>query len=274
MSVLSLLAAIWFGYNFFSIRYQYTQEQKALDTVFSEFVQESSDRTRTLSVEALGPTDEGSTTGGRIDPVATPNPHAQAFAYAKSLLQIDFEKLKEENKDTRAWIYHPAANINYPVLMGEDNSYYLTHNFENENSYMGSIYYDYRNKADFSDKNTIIYGHNLDNNYMFSKLVSYQSQEFAEANPFFLIYTPQSIYKVDVAYGIVEEGTDPRFLMVNFRDEADFQSYIDDAEKESKINGLVEVSTKDQLVTLFTCTNDVRQNRFIVMGKLTKLGDF
>ena len=67
---------------------------------------------------------------------------------------VDFEVLQTENKDIIAWLHCPDTKINYPVAQSEDNSYWNT---------AGTIFMDYRNSADFSDRHTVIYGHNMKN---------------------------------------------------------------------------------------------------------------
>ena len=93
----------------------------------------------------------------------------------------DFTKLVELNDQSVGWITIDGTAIDYPVVQGDDNSYYLTHDFNNSSSIQGSIFMDYRNQPDFSDWNNIVYGHNMDNGSMFGALVKYRKQAFYEA---------------------------------------------------------------------------------------------
>lgn len=139
---------------------------------------------------------------------------------------------------------------------------------------MGSIFFDFRNQTDFSDPNTIIYGHNFDNGLMFSNLVWYKSQPFYEKHPFYYLYTPEQVYRVDIAAGIVVSETDTTYLVVDFNSEMEFQSLIQTIEENSVIESDIVLTPKDHLVTLYTCTNDWQGQRFVVIGKLTALGSF
>ena len=81
--------------------------------------------------------------------------------------KINFQELKNRNSDTIAWLKINGTNIEYVVVKGKDNDYYLNHNFEKQNNSAGWIFADYRNKFDFTDYNTVIYGHNMKNDSMF-----------------------------------------------------------------------------------------------------------
>ena len=83
---------------------------------------------------------------------------------------IDFNKLKEENKDVIAYLKVNNTNIDYVVVKGKDNDYYLNHNFDKEYSEIGWIFMDYRNNLDGTDKNIVIYGHNTKDGSMFGSL--------------------------------------------------------------------------------------------------------
>ena len=72
--------------------------------------------------------------------------------------KIDFKSLKEQNPDTIAYIKVNNTNIDYVVVKGKDNSYYLTHNFLKKWNVAGWIFADYHNKFDDTDKNIVIYG--------------------------------------------------------------------------------------------------------------------
>ncbi len=83
---------------------------------------------------------------------------------------IDIKKLKEVNSDVKGWISITNTNINYPILQGSNNNYYLNRDINKEYNRNGSIFMDYRNH-EFNDNNTIIYGHNMNTDAMFSDLI-------------------------------------------------------------------------------------------------------
>jgi len=109
---------------------------------------------------------------------------------------------------------------------------------------------------------------------MFSNLVWYKSQQFYEQNPVYYLYTPEQVYRVDIAAGIVVSETDTTYLVVDFNSDAEFRSLIQTIEESSVIETEIELSTSDRLVTLYTCTNDWQGQRFVVIGKITPLGSF
>jgi len=209
-----------------------------------------------------------------IAPTPTPNPHAEELQQALSLVEIDFPAWQSLNSDVQAWIHNESIRVAHPILKSPDNEYYLTRDLDLSYKAMGSIFFDFRNKNDFSDPNTIIYGHNFDNGLMFSNLVWYKNQQFFEQNPFYYLYTPEQVFRVDIAAGIVVNETDTTYLVVDFNSDAEFRSLIQTIEENSVIKIEIELTPKDRLVTLYTCTNDWQGQRFVVIGKLTPMGPF
>lgn len=209
-----------------------------------------------------------------VIPTPTVNPHAEELLQALSLVEIDFPAWQSLNSDVQAWIHNESIRVNHPILKSPDNEYYLTRDLDLSYKAMGSIFFDFRNKTDFSDPNTIIYGHNFDNGLMFSNLVWYKSQQFYEENPVYYLYTPKQVYRVDIAAGIVVSETDITYLVVDFNSDSEFRSLIEKIEENSVIDTEIELTSKDHLVTLYTCTNDWQGQRFVVIGKLTQLGPF
>lgn len=204
----------------------------------------------------------------------TPNPHAEELQYALSLVDIDFSAWQSLNPDVQAWIHNESIGVDHPILKAPDNEYYLTRDIDLSYKAMGSIFFDFRNQSDFSDPNSIIYGHNFDNRRMFSNLVRYKSQQFYEQNPYYYLYTPEQVYRVDIAAGIVVSETDITYLVVDFRSDMEFRRLIQKIDENSVIETETELFPRDQLVTLYTCTNDWQGQRFVVIGKVTLLGSF
>ena len=95
---------------------------------------------------------------------------------------VDFDGLHQTNADVIGWIYIEDTNINYPIVQGTDNKYYVDHMVDGTKNGAGSIFMDYRNALDFSDPNTVIYGHNMKNKTMFAHITEYKDPEFFEAH--------------------------------------------------------------------------------------------
>ena len=90
---------------------------------------------------------------------------------SEARFKVDFDVLLQENPDTVAWIrFDEPSIISYPVVKSADNKEYLTKTFTESDNKLGAIFMDMRNTSDFSDKNTMIYGHNMKNTTMFSQL--------------------------------------------------------------------------------------------------------
>ena len=61
------------------------------------------------------------------------------------IIDVDIEKLIEQNDDTVGWINVNNTNINYPFMQTNDNKYYLTHAFDKSWNDAGWLFLDYRN---------------------------------------------------------------------------------------------------------------------------------
>lgn len=111
---------------------------------------------------------------------------------------IDFEELRKINDDIVAWIQIPGIDVDYPVVQGEDNEYYLHHTFRKEVNKAGSIFLDYRNRADFTEQRVIIYGHNMKDGSMFSNLKKYQDNAFRKESGTAYLYLPEKTLQLEI----------------------------------------------------------------------------
>jgi len=89
-----------------------------------------------------------------------------------------FAELKEINTDVIGWISVYGTNIDYPLVQTEDNETYVNTSITGEKVLSGSIFLDYRNRPDFSDFNSIIYGHHMDRALMFGDIGEFQDEEY------------------------------------------------------------------------------------------------
>ena len=177
----------------------------------------------------------------------------------------DINKLENEYERATGYIDIPNTSISYPIMQGEDNSYYLKHLPNGDRNKMGSIFLDYRNNG-FNDKNTIIYGHNFNNGTMFSDLLNYKSFEFYKNHSNYKIYTSDKVIEVAIFAVYIADATKDE-LPINF-ESTDFEDYLDMVLESNLINSEVSIDSEDNLITLCTCSNGSWKNRLIVIGKV------
>lgn len=192
-------------------------------------------------------------------------------ASSVSLPKVDFESLLAQGPDVKAWLELPGTVIQYPVAQGEDNSYYLKHLYDGTANKVGCLFIDYENAEDFSDNNTIIYGHNMRDGSMFSTLVEYKAQAYYDEHPEMYLVTPEGGYVVEVFSAFVaspeESGSETSPWALEWKDSGAYTTWLSAMQERSVIETGVSVTSSDKVLTLSTCTNG-GADRFIVMGRL------
>lgn len=170
---------------------------------------------------------------------------------------VDFEKLKEKNSDMVAWLKVNGTNIETTVVKSTNNAYYLTHNFNKEYNAAGWIFADYKNKVDGTDKNLVIYGHNMRDNSMFGSLKWVINEDWYnnEDNKYITLITENEtqIYEVFSVYQIEKEDY---YIQTNFDTEKEFNTFVETIKKRSKKDFNVDVNKEDNILTLSTCANN------------------
>ena len=182
-----------------------------------------------------------------------------------------FDSLMAKNDEVYAWIVVPNTQINYPVLQSnsEDN-FYLSHDINKRYSFPGAIYSQSCNSKDFTDRVTLLYGHNMANGSMFAGLHKYEDKTFFDENPYFYIYTPGHKLTYEVASALIY---DDRHIMnsFDFTDDDVYQKFIDSLLSPHSVNANVRegtsVTINDKIVILSTCPNS-GQGRYLVQGVL------
>lgn len=170
--------------------------------------------------------------------------------------KIDFAKLKQKNSDAIAWIKVNGTDIDFPVVKGTDNSYYLTHNFDKEKNKAGWIFADYRNKFDGTDKNIIIYGHNMKNGSMFASLKDVIKEEWYnnENNKYIALITENENCKYQV-FSVYQIETEEYYLQTNI---SNFKEFVEKIKGRSKKNFNVDIKETDSILTLSTCADNTK----------------
>lgn len=186
---------------------------------------------------------------------------------------VDFDELLAINPDTIAWIrFDEPSIINYPVVKSADNEEYLTKTFAENDNKLGAIFMDMRNNSDFSDRNTIIYGHHLNvSPDMFSRLNMYEDEEFCKEHPDFYIYTPDGKIRTYTVFAAGEISAVSENYVVDFASDEEYEAFLGKCSADSAYPVDVELNAQSQIITLSTCTNDGDANRFVVRGVLTTI---
>ena len=184
-------------------------------------------------------------------------------------IEVDFEVLWETNEDVVGWIYCEDTPINFPLVQAEDNDYYLRRLIDGTCNSSGTLFVDYRNADDFSDSNTIIYGHNMKNKGMFGTLSNYKEQSYYEEHPVMWLLTPEESYKVELIAGYVTASTSEiySFGLV----EEDILALVEKSIEQSTFTSGFQVSQGDSYVTLSTCSYEYDNARYVLIGRLCSL---
>ena len=192
---------------------------------------------------------------------------------------IDFQEYWDVNEEVYAYVEVPDADISYPILQREgDPEYYANHQIDGTEGLPGVIYTESINAKDFSDNNTVIYGHNMKNDTMFANLHKFEDKDFFEKEHEIYVYTPEHryTYKVFAAACI---GDEHLMYKYNFATADGNINFITDLQKiensYSHYKEGTEIKNGTKLCTLLTCMPSGMENkRYIVVGYLTETIDY
>lgn len=186
-------------------------------------------------------------------------------------ISVDFAALKEINPDIAAWIYGPDTDISYPVVHGNDNTYYLNHLLDGSTNKNGTIFVDAQNEKGFVDQNTILYGHHMKNGTMFATLEKYREQDYYVQHPVFYLLTPEQNYQLEIFSACVVQADDEVYQK-QFNSEEEYAQWLQRQVERSDVTSAVTVSDTDQIITLSTCAYDFENARYVVLARLISLG--
>ena len=175
------------------------------------------------------------------------------------------EELKSINSDYKMWIQIENTNINYPVVQGSDNDYYLKHNFRKESNISGTVFVESANDID-NDKNIILYGHNMRNGTMFNNITNYKEESFFNEDNKISIIMNNTLYEYEV-FSVYVKNVSEVNLAIGFANEDEFINYAYNEADESLYKKDVDFSAEDNLITLVTCSYEFTDARTIVVAR-------
>lgn len=175
---------------------------------------------------------------------------------SKDIPNLNWDEINSISPNIVAWITIPGTKINYPILHGSDNDFYLKHDYNGNRDELGSLFIDYRQLDDFSPLNTFIYGHNvlMDSvDTKFTELNGYLDQDFYSKHKNVIIYTPEKVIHGKI-FAAHSDTSDTQSNTKSFNTVEDFNTYKTFMKKVSNIKSDQDVDSVKQLVTLWTCT--------------------
>lgn len=168
-------------------------------------------------------------------------------------ININWKSLKKQNPDVIAWIYIPGTKINYPILQGKDNEYYLHHNLSGDKSDYGEVFMDYRQSPDLANYNTFLYAHNMYDETKFAELNNYFNTSFYKNHQNVYVYTPKSRFDGKV-FAVQSNKGESKAHTMDFDNNSQFSSYVNYLKQRSSISTNIKSNSVKKLLTLWTCT--------------------
>lgn len=196
-----------------------------------------------------------------VMPTPTPTPRVWTILDA-------YKDLPGRNPDVRGWVRQEGTIIDYPVLQGEDNDWYLSHDIDGKKLVAGSIVLDFRVDIQNIGRNTPLYGHNMKRGHMFHSLVNYKTEKYFKAHPtirFDTLYDEMEweivgVYVVDSSYNYV--------ITMDFEDDAAYRAFLDDITERTMYPLKEPLTLEDKILTMVTCSYEFDGAKTVIQAKL------
>lgn len=204
-------------------------------------------------------------------PTATPEPTEVPDVTPEPTEEplLDFEALRARFPDLVGWIRIADSGIDYPVVQGIDNDFYLTHLPDKERNSAGSIMMDAACHPNFGSAVTILHGHHMRSGAMFGDLDLYLEEGYYEAHPVIRLNTPEANYDVEIFAVTIVDGRTYGYE-TSFEDEEAFAAFLEELTQENAIDAEYEIEFGDRLLMLSTCEYSYDDARLLVVGKIVE----
>jgi len=179
-------------------------------------------------------------------------------------ISVDLSYWKQQNSLICGYIYGPGSPISYPIIHGSDNYFYLDHDIYGNSDINGCIMMEYMNRSDFTDNNTILYGHHMKSGAMFATLDRYKNSSYYADHPSMFLYTANQNYRLDLIAGFSCAHDDKVFRLDFTLDQ--IRSYMARSTFSTNVTDL-----SGPYVTLCTCSYEHTNWRYVVICKMVPI---
>lgn len=188
-------------------------------------------------------------------------------AQMEAMAEIDIAALQAVNPDVIGWIRIPDSNIDYPIVQGQDNDYYLKHTWDGIANSVGSIFMEHRNNGDFTDYNTILYGHNMNDGSMFANIKRYNTAWYWERHPYVYIATEAGVFRYEV-FSSYESSVEGPAYGLSFHQQKTKANFLITALEKTVADLGIRPDMTDRILTLSTCSGMGYGNRWVLHARL------
>jgi sortase B len=189
-------------------------------------------------------------------------------------MEEKFSEIQKINPDICAWLTVDDTSIDYPIVQGESNLYYVNRDVYKEFSLSGSVFLDYKNNRDFSDCYSLIYAHHMEGNVMFGEVTEFLDADYFDKHTGGTFYTPDGSYNIEWFACISTDAYDD--LVFNpsaITEENKYGELLEYLKEEAdNYSDSVNVTTKDKIIALSTCLDLTTNGRALLFGKLIPNG--
>lgn len=238
-----------------AVLYQYRQIDKLYDAAVVQYTKQQPEQS---------PQEPGASAAAVHMQEAATVPEAEQVV---APITVDFAGLQAVNPEVVGWLYCEGTSINFPVMQGDNDDYYLTHSYDGAYNISGSIFVEEANSPGFTDPNTVIYGHNMKNEAMFADLDDWAEQSYFDAHPVMWLLTPQRDYRIELFSGYTTSAYSDTYLLFP-ETGAEFNAYLQRAAELSDFQSEVTLDEDGRYVLLSTCAYVFDNARFVLHGKL------
>ena len=186
---------------------------------------------------------------------------------AEELRSINLQALREVNPDVLGWLRIPDTKIDYPLMQGSDNDFYLQHTWDKQPNSVGSIFLEHLNSSDLTDYTTIIYGHNMRNDSMFGELENFAVQSFWKEHPYVYVLTDAGVYRYEI-FTFFLADVESLTYSINPKQDDTKTEFLNLSLEKSRINTGIKPALTDRIMTLSTCSGGSYANRYVVQARL------
>jgi len=191
----------------------------------------------------------------------------------KRIAQV--KQLKEQYPNVVGWIEIEGTNISYPVMQGEDNDYYMNHNYKGEKVKTGSIFLDKDYDWSIPSSNLLMYGHNKKSDTtMFSDLLKYKDEDFYKKYSTIRFTTPEEDSEYEIISAFLsrvyyknELDVFRYYYFINAENQDEFNNFVSNAKRASLYDTGKTAQYGEQLITLSTCEYSQKDGRFAVVAR-------